>query len=45
MLMKLGIKLKIFFAFSHGVNFGKLKKGKSDEREKFIQMLMQEFPV
>ena len=34
----------LFFAFSHGVNFGKLKKGKSDEREKFIQMLMQEFP-
>ena len=23
----------VFFALSHGVNFGKLKKGKSDERE------------
>ena len=27
----------LFFAFSHGVNFGKLKKGKSDEREFFIK--------
>ena len=23
----------LFFAFSHGVNFGKLKKRKKDERE------------
>ena len=23
----------VFFALSHGVNFGKLKKGKTDERE------------
>jgi len=29
----------LFFAFSHGVNFGKLKKGKSDEREFFINSL------
>ena len=34
----------LFFAFSHGVNFGKLKRGKSDEREKFIHNLMQKFP-
>ena len=34
----------LFFAFSHGVNFGKLKKGKFDERERFIQNLMQKFP-
>ena len=34
----------LFFALSHGVNFGKLKKGKSDERESFIKKLMQKFP-
>ncbi len=34
----------LFFAFSHGVNFGKLKKGKSDEREFFINSLMNKFP-
>ena len=34
----------LFFALSHGVNFGKLKKGKSDERENFIGILMQLFP-
>ena len=34
----------LFFALSHGVNFGKLKKGKSDERENFIGNLMQQFP-
>ena len=34
----------LFFALSHGVNFGKLKKGKSDEREIFINQLMKLFP-
>ena len=34
----------LFFALSHGVNFGKLKKGKSDEREMFINQLMRLFP-
>ncbi len=34
-------KLKdLFFALSHGVNFGKLKKGSSDDREKFIEKLI-----
>ena len=31
----------LFFAISHGVNFGKLKKNKSDERERFINKLFQ----
>ncbi len=34
----------LFFAFSHGVNFGKLKRNKSDERELFIKDLMTKFP-
>ena len=34
----------LFFALSHGVNFGKLKKGKIDEREYFISQLMKKFP-
>ncbi len=34
----------LFFAFSHGVNFGKLKRGKSDEREIFINDLINKFP-
>ncbi len=34
----------LFFALSHGVNFGKLKKGKNDERETFISNLMGLFP-
>ncbi len=34
----------LFFALSHGVNFGKLKRGKSDEREGFINQLMGKFP-
>ena len=34
----------LFFALSHGVNFGKLKKGKYDEREEFIQKLMIKYP-
>jgi len=34
----------LFFALSHGVNFGKLKKGKYDEREDFIQKLMSKYP-
>ena len=33
-----------FFALSHGVNFGKLKKRKIDEREDFIKKLMNKFP-
>ena len=33
----------LFFAFSHGVNFGKLKKGKYDEREAFIDNLIKNF--
>ncbi len=32
-----------FFALSHGVNFGKLKRGKTDEREFFIKLLMNKF--
>ena len=35
----------LFFAFSHGVNFGKLKKRKKDEREIFINKLMQKYPT
>ena len=34
----------LFFALSHGVNFGKLKKGKRDEREKFISQLTKLHP-
>ena len=34
----------LFFALSHGVNFGKLKRGKTDERENFIRNLMGLFP-
>jgi glycosyltransferase involved in cell wall biosynthesis len=34
----------LFFALSHGVNFGKLKKRKIDEREDFIKKLMIKFP-
>ena len=34
----------LFFALSHGVNYGKLKKRKFDERETFINELMQKFP-
>ena len=34
----------LFFALSHGVNFGKLKKGKTDEREIFLTNLMKKFP-
>ncbi len=34
----------IFFALSHGVNFGKLKRGKKDERETFLYNLLNEFP-
>ena len=34
----------LFFALSHGVNFGKLKRGKTDERENFIKNLMGLFP-
>lgn len=32
----------LFFALSHGVNFGKLKKGVSDDRSKFIEKLIKE---
>ena len=34
----------VFFALSHGVNFGKLKKGKIDEREIIITNLVKKFP-
>ena len=34
----------LFFALSHGVNFGKLKKGKTDEREIFLNELINKFP-
>ena len=34
----------LFFALSHGVNFGKLKIGKFDEREIFINQLINKFP-
>ena len=33
----------LFFALSHGVNFGKLKRGKKDEREDFISILIKKF--
>ena len=32
----------LFFALSHGVNFGKLKKRVSDDRSKFIEQLIKE---
>ncbi len=35
----------IFFALSHGVNFGNLKKGKIDEREYFLQNLINKYPT
>ena len=34
----------VFFALSHGVNFGKLKKAKTDEREVVITKLINKFP-
>ena len=34
----------LFFALSHGVNFGNLKKRKTDEREIVINNLMKKFP-
>ena len=34
----------LFFALSHGVNFGKLKRRKIDEREEFIKELMRKYP-
>ena len=33
----------LFFALSHGVNFGRLKRGKTDEREFFIKLLINRF--
>ena len=33
----------LFFALSHGVNFGKLKGGKKDERESFISKLINNY--
>ena len=32
----------LFFALSHGVNFGKLKKGVNDDRSKFIEKLIRD---
>ena len=34
----------LFFALSHGVNYGKLKVGKKDERETFINNLINIYP-
>ena len=34
----------LFFALSHGVNFGNLKRRKTDEREIIIDNLMKKFP-
>ena len=34
----------LFFALSHGVNFGDLKRRKTDEREIIINNLMKKFP-
>ncbi len=34
----------LFFALSHGVNYGKLKKGKGDEREDFVNKLLLKYP-
>jgi len=34
----------IFFAMSHGVHRGKLKRGKIDKREKFINKLIKKIP-
>ena len=34
----------LFFALSHGVNFGKLKKSKFDEREIFLEKLIRNYP-
>ena len=34
----------LFFALSHGVNFGRLKKNKIDEREAPIKTLLQNYP-
>ena len=34
----------LFFALSHGVNFGNLKRRKTDEREIIINDLMKKFP-
>ena len=33
----------LFFALSHGVNYGKLKNRKTDEREKFIKNLINKY--
>ena len=38
------LKNDIFFAMSHGVHRGKLKKGKFDERENFLNNLTKKLP-
>jgi len=38
------MKYDIFVAISHGQNRGTLKKGKSDEREEFINNIAEELP-
>ncbi len=44
-LYKIKDKFKdLFFALSHGVNYGKLKKRKFDERETFINQLINQYP-
>jgi hypothetical protein len=38
------MKFDMFVAISHGQNRGILKKGKFDEREKFINELISDLP-
>ena len=38
------LKNDVFFAMSHGVHRGKLKKGKFDERENFLKKLVNKLP-
>ena len=38
------LKNDVFFAMSHGVHRGNLKKGKYDKREKFINNLLKKTP-
>ena len=41
---KVNLKNDVFFAMSHGVHRGSLKKGKFDKREKFIEKLINKTP-
>ena len=42
--MKENFKNDVFFAMSHGVHRGNLKRGKFDKREKFIEKLINKTP-